>query len=485
MSLLRFPRSKPWTTQPQGQFRLAKEIVPANSCVYLPSAGAIDLATGKSLSVTGTPQIVTNKRGTAVYTKPSTGAYYRTLVAGDGIRNRDQYILFGVYELTPYDGTYDAIAVDLSGGYGTRIYLGSHGNYQTPAAVGCYVRPNNDAQALDSTFFASANTKTVSAALFVKSGKNPVLIAQHEDGFYEELTLSAATANANDAFNMISFASTGYQLSTPNPGARRMMLGGVLAQGNASLQLARDIAKNPWATIFAPQQRNLFIAAAAGGSATDLSIPDSQHAHAADSLSLSWNDLLAVAESNHLHTADGLSLSSETFLNVLECGHTHAADNLALSWNAVISVAEAMHAHSAESLALSSSAFLGIAEAVHAHLGDNLTLDASNATPLITQGASHGHSADSLGLTLSTWLAVVDAYHAHPADGVSLSSQQALLVAEALHAHFADMPHLSLPGEIVFVRALSGLGPSIILAGSRRPAQSPTSRPGSTGGTRH
>lgn len=264
MSVIALPRNRGLTQQPQHTSQLAGFVNPKNSCVYCPSLGAVDIATGRQFSTVGSRVVVASNRGLAEYTNPTNGACYRTLVAGDGIRGQAQYILFGVYELTPYDGTYAQHAVQMSGGYGDNVILGAHENYQTPTAVGCYVRPNNQVQSANSTFFAANSKKTVSAALFVKTGQLPVLVAAHEDGYYEEIALGAVVINAGAAFNMLSFSSNGYQSSVPTQGSRRLMLGGVLAQPDVSLGMARSIARAPW-QVFALRRKTVFVPVSAGG----------------------------------------------------------------------------------------------------------------------------------------------------------------------------------------------------------------------------
>lgn len=389
--------------QPQGGAYLSEEINPANSCIYLPSAGAVDLATGKSLSVTGTPQIVANKRGLAVYSTPSTGAYFRTLVAGDGIRGQGQYILFGVYELGPYDGGYDAIAVQMSGGYGTRVDLGSHGNYQTSTAVGCYVRPNNDYQTLDSTHFAANNKMTVAATLMVKTGQKPILIAQHEDGFYEELTLSATVSNAADAFGMISFASSGYMLSVPTPGARRLMLGGVLAQPNLSIDLARRLAKDPFGTLFA-------------GAVGRLSFPVSANSAALEATADGTAQTSGSAGLTAQVTLAGIGVSLAAGSGALSVDVPLSAAGIALAVGtanstATVSLTASALAQAAGSAGLSAGIFLSAASAAlaagNADLAIQLTAQATgaaqatgSAVPAAQANPSAAGLAETSGLSI-------------------------------------------------------------------------------------
>jgi hypothetical protein len=248
---------------------------------------------------------------------------------------------------------------------------------------------------------------------------------------------------------------------------------------------AASFAANPW-QIF--KKRWARILKASAGGAVSLLVSRCTHAHAADGIALSSQSALAVADASHAHAADNVTLSaaSSANLSIAEASHAHAADSLALSWRALLSISDAAHGHAADQVSLTTAAFLAIAEAVHAHVADSLVLDTSNATQLTTQKARHAQAADSPGLSLSTWLAVVNAWHAHLADSISLTSSQSLTIAEALHAHFSDVVGLSLPSDIVFTRAPSGSGPSIIRRGSERTAQIQRgARPGNTGGTRH
>lgn len=202
------------------------------------------------------------------------------------------------------------------------------------------------------------------------------------------------------------------------------------------------------------------IAAAAGGSSTDLVIQDAAHGHAADgqtltsasqlaiadathghaadapTLSTQW--LLTIADATHGHAADGLGLTLATALAVSDAAHGHAADNLGLTLDTHLVIAEAGHAHTADALGLTTEWLLTVADATHAHTADNVTLNTADTVNLLVADATHGHAADSLGLTSDSLLVVADALHAHAAESPALSTEWLLTIADALHAHAAE-----------------------------------------------
>lgn len=301
-------------------------------------------------------------------------------------------------------------------------------------------------------------------------------------------------ASATPAAVGVDYAPTlfGHSSVTSTHGRHRIYGGALFARRVLSDNDVAEVSRNFW-QLLRPERRIAYFDLGAG-SAVNLTIADATHDHAADSLGLSSDTALGIAEASHAHLADSVTLTTQWLLTVADALHGHAADNVTLSatGEANLLIADAVHSHSAENLALSTQAFLGIVDAVHAHQADNLTLGTGATTPLTVQDASHGHAAESLALTLDSWLAIVDAWHAHVADSIDLSSQQSLAIAWALHAHFADSPHLVLPSDVVFVRAPSGSGPSIILPAGHRPGQGNSSRPsmqaagrpGNTGGRR-
>lgn len=182
---------------------------------------------------------------------------------------------------------------------------------------------------------------------------------------------------------------------------------------------ARFLYRDEWG-LFAPQERRIWVPAAAGGGAVNLSIADALHAHAADSLTLTSSTALSIAEALHAHAADSLTLSTtgSTSLTVADAGHAHTADNLSLTTQLALAIQDALHAHAAEGLTLSTQAVLAVADALHAHTADNL--DLSGAPALQIADGLHAHTADGVSLTLAAYLLVADARHNQLADNVVL-----------------------------------------------------------------
>jgi hypothetical protein len=195
-----------------------------------------------------------------------------------------------------------------------------------------------------------------------------------------------------------------------------------------------DIDGDTWATTWSIG----FDQPAAGGGATDLTIADSTHSHAADNAVLTSSHLLTVADSAHAHSADSLSLSTGILLALSDALHAHTADNLDLTTMSVLVVAEALHSHLADNITLSlaGTESLVIADAAHAHSADNISLTSQLALSIAE--ATHAHTADGIVITSEHVLAVADALHAHAADNITLSDAPSLTIADSTHAHSAD-----------------------------------------------
>ena len=156
--------------------------------------------------------------------------------------------------------------------------------------------------------------------------------------------------------------------------------------------------------------------------AAALVVQDATHAHAADSLTLSTQAVVAVADATHGHAADALVLTTSSTLVVQDATHGHAADNLTLSGTgtAALTIADAAHAHAADALVLSTLSALAVQDAAHAHAADGITFTVGG-TSLTAADAIHAHAADALAFTLDSWLAVADARHVHRVDNVVLT----------------------------------------------------------------
>jgi hypothetical protein len=184
------------------------------------------------------------------------------------------------------------------------------------------------------------------------------------------------------------------------------------------------------------------------GSAINLVIAEALHAHAADSLTLTQQHVLAVADAAHAHTVDNVTLTQAHTLAIAEALHDHAAENVVLSVAGTLGINDALHAHAADNLVLTQAHNLVLADAAHAHTADNLAL--TQAHILAIQEALHAHTADNLTLAIGgTTLAIAEALHAHAADNLLLTQLNILVISDTLHAHLADTLTLALPGATI------------------------------------
>lgn len=138
-----------------------------------------------------------------------------------------------------------------------------------------------------------------------------------------------------------------------------------------------------------------------GATATDLTVSDALHGHAADNLTLDITGAttLTLADATHAHTADVPMLYTDWLLAVADATHGHAADNVALSAGPALAPADASHSQTADVLALTVAAYLTVQQATHAHRADAIVLGGdfgSEPWPLL---AARGASAHSHGRT--------------------------------------------------------------------------------------
>ena len=197
----------------------------------------------------------------------------------------------------------------------------------------------------------------------------------------------------------------------------------------------------------APATARKFLAIAIGGSAggtsTDLSIADTSHTHAADSIALTTDWLLSIADTVHTHSADGVTLNTDQVLAVADAVQDHAADIIALVLDTV----------------------LAPADSAHTHADDQIALDTTGAPTLAPADTAHTHAADALALTTDVWLAIADAVHSHLADAVGLTQADVLAILDAMQLHsaasvsltFGDSIPVSIARTLVIIQELRAL----------------------------
>lgn len=161
---------------------------------------------------------------------------------------------------------------------------------------------------------------------------------------------------------------------------------------------------------------------ASGGGATDLTVPDSSHAHTLDNVVLTSSTTLAVQDMAHAHALDAPTLSTGTALTVADAQHAHALDNVTLSTTGATSltVADSLHGHALDAVGLTSQAYLAVADMLHAHALDGVTLTLGGINLVIAE-VLHAHALDVVAMTLDTYLVVADLLHAHTVDNVLVS----------------------------------------------------------------
>lgn len=137
---------------------------------------------------------------------------------------------------------------------------------------------------------------------------------------------------------------------------------------------------------------------ASGGGATNLTVPDSSHAHTLDNAVLTTSTTLAVQDMAHGHAMDAPTLSTDTALVVADSSHAHALD----------------------AADLSTDSYLVAADMAHSQALDNVTVTLDGAN-LVAADLAHAHALDNAALTLDTYLAIADMLHGHALDNVAIS----------------------------------------------------------------
>lgn len=169
-------------------------------------------------------------------------------------------------------------------------------------------------------------------------------------------------------------------------------------------------------------QLDNFSADEAGGGGTDLTVPDSSHAHTLDAVVLTSSTALVVQDMAHGHALDAATLSTGTALTVADAQHAHALENVTLSTTGATSltVADSLHAHALDAVVLTSQTDLAAADMAHGHALDGVTLTLGGVN-LVIADIMHAHALDNVALTLDTYLAVADLLHGHAIDNVLVS----------------------------------------------------------------
>ena len=181
--------------------------------------------------------------------------------------------------------------------------------------------------------------------------------------------------------------------------------------------------------------RRQYIVFGASG-ATELSINDSTHSHAADNVVLQDIGLL-VNDALHSHIADNVVLQDIGLL-VNDSAHSHTADNVDLDVSELLDIQDATHALQSDNLTLQDVGLL-IAESSHALQSDNIQL---MDIGLLVQGSNHAHIADNVILDINEFLDIQDATHTLQSDNIVLQDI-GLLIQDSAHGLQSENIELS------------------------------------------
>jgi hypothetical protein len=187
--------------------------------------------------------------------------------------------------------------------------------------------------------------------------------------------------------------------------------------------------------------RSFFVESSGSSEGTTLTVADSDHAHTADSPSLTQAYAITVADSDHAQTADSPTLTQAYAIVVADSDHAHTADNITLNVGMVLVVVDSDHAQTSDSPTLTQAYALTVADSDHAQTADSPTL--TQAYAIVVADSDHVQTADNITLSAGLVLAVADSDHAQTADSPTLTQAYAIVVADSDHVQTADNITLS------------------------------------------
>ena len=235
-------------TQPQGRVEVAPFVDAGKSFLFNAGSGATDLATGKLLQYVGEPVFNTGPQGRYFDCGEKVNAIYRSVTNDPTVTNRQQYLLFAVFQhRTLGSSTQTNNGFDLSGDYGKTCAIGNGGEYS--AYIGATVRPSNQLQSWVSPTRPADGT-IFSLALLVRTGAQPYVSCTYIEvpgnTRTERAYLSSTVTNAADGYKYIAVGGNAYQSAPPIPLNKRILCAAVLTQENISSAMADELVENPW-----------------------------------------------------------------------------------------------------------------------------------------------------------------------------------------------------------------------------------------------
>jgi hypothetical protein len=345
---------------------------------------------------------------------------------------------------------------------------------------------------------ASGNVAYAATAVEGPAGDTFTKDADTTNGSWVALTKVGTTNGTADTNQSIGGAykiatGTGGQTHNPTNSVARDSAGLILELGQlatVSLTVADSGHGHAADTVALTEHGSLTVADSAHASTADpvtltahdpsvgLVVSDSVHGHTAEPVALTQHNVIAPADSGHGHTAETLALTQHHALTVSDAAHGHGTDSLALTQHHALAVADSTHGHGTDALALTQHHVLGPTDSLHGHTADSPTLTAHDpGAGLAVADTSHGHTVAPLTLVQHHVLVVAECILQHAAEQVALEQHNVLAAAESILAHTADQIAF---GSAAAPRRTQGREPGLSASGARPDPQTAGRRPPSS-----
>ena len=355
---------------------------------YVPSAGYVDIASGKRMQGTASPNFRPGVSGISTQTTGAAGAFIGCPTYGTIASGSDRTVM-AVFAIDTYPPSQLASVVGFSNSIPRGSDAVSSWNVLGVGSTGTVQYAEYDG----STKYASGQTiSTGKVVCAIGTAVSGVGIRVAVDGVVGSLTSMGTLAAINSAGLASNFTDIYGPLSARHfAGQIYLMCGWNRALSAPELA---DLSVNPW-QIFRKSPRVLYFPSAGGGGAT-LTVQDLAQGHSLGSPTLTEHNVLAA---NALSQAQSLGAPSLTQAHVL------AVDGIAL-----------------------------------AHSLGNVTL--TQAYSLIVQALSQAHSLDEPALTQHNVLVVDALGQAQILEAPSLTAAGALAVDAMAQAQSLGLPSL-------------------------------------------
>ena len=192
-----------------------------------------------------------------------------------------------------------------------------------------------------------------------------------------------------------------------------------------------------------------------GGGGVTVTVADSFHAHALDTVSVTQSQNILVSDSSHTHALDSVVVQQIQNISIESLFHAGALDSVSITQTQNVAVSGLFHSHIVgrysyiedppgnfigvdDGLELTQQQNISVESAFHTHALDTVAVAIGERITAIADDLFHAQVLDGIGITQSQNITVADLYHDHVLDAVSTTPSVTVSIDSLSHTHTVD-----------------------------------------------